>query len=253
MPVEREIRTAQGFLGFVTFAGSLEKGDPARCLRPLKKSTLFDCPLDWRQVKAVMKRIAWIVGRIFEGLLFPDLEKGDPANVYETEKPCTVRSTAQLASGKSNYNEVWVNCWAYFWGSLFSRSPVSVFETPHQPSSFCVWVSRVRVVSQFWPVFRALEKAKQLFPGRVSIDLLFGRPNQSAQDWEQELEKVRPQHSTYPQRFWSVWMVFFICVTGSAIVWWPCFPVWADNWEGNTTVQGCEEWEEGMSELPRLQ
>lgn len=39
-------------------------------------------------------------------------------------------------------------------------------------------------------LFRCLEKAKELFPGRVSIDLLFGRPGQSLNEWEKELKEV---------------------------------------------------------------
>ncbi|XP_031554154.1 radical S-adenosyl methionine domain-containing protein 1, mitochondrial-like isoform X2 [Actinia tenebrosa] len=37
---------------------------------------------------------------------------------------------------------------------------------------------------------RCLEIAKELFPGRVSIDLLFGRPGQSVNEWEKELQQV---------------------------------------------------------------
>jgi coproporphyrinogen III oxidase-like Fe-S oxidoreductase len=40
-----------------------------------------------------------------------------------------------------------------------------------------------------------MAKAKELFPGRVSVDLLFGRPGQSVNAWEKELKEV--QCSTY--------------------------------------------------------
>ncbi|XP_045619968.2 radical S-adenosyl methionine domain-containing protein 1, mitochondrial isoform X1 [Procambarus clarkii] len=32
--------------------------------------------------------------------------------------------------------------------------------------------------------------AKQLFPGRLSVDLIFGRPNQTTESWERELENM---------------------------------------------------------------
>ncbi|XP_071829942.1 radical S-adenosyl methionine domain-containing protein 1, mitochondrial-like [Apostichopus japonicus] len=37
---------------------------------------------------------------------------------------------------------------------------------------------------------RALEAAKTLFPGKVSLDLIFGIPNQKLTDWKEELEGV---------------------------------------------------------------
>ncbi|XP_042228643.1 radical S-adenosyl methionine domain-containing protein 1, mitochondrial-like isoform X2 [Homarus americanus] len=37
---------------------------------------------------------------------------------------------------------------------------------------------------------QCIHVAKQLFPGRMSIDLIFGRPAQTTQSWAQELEKV---------------------------------------------------------------
>ncbi|KAK3742966.1 hypothetical protein QZH41_000206 [Actinostola sp. cb2023] len=40
---------------------------------------------------------------------------------------------------------------------------------------------------------RSLEEAKTLFLGKVSIDLLFGRPQQTVSAWEKELQKVLAQ------------------------------------------------------------
>ncbi|EDO27657.1 predicted protein [Nematostella vectensis] len=36
---------------------------------------------------------------------------------------------------------------------------------------------------------KSLDMAKVLFPGRVSVDLMFGRPKQTAPEWERELEE----------------------------------------------------------------
>ena len=38
--------------------------------------------------------------------------------------------------------------------------------------------------------FRCLEEAKTLYPDRVSIDVIFGRPGQTVEDWDQELTQV---------------------------------------------------------------
>ena len=37
---------------------------------------------------------------------------------------------------------------------------------------------------------QCIEEAKRLFPGRVSIDLIFGRPQQTISSWQPELNKV---------------------------------------------------------------
>ncbi|XP_030645580.1 radical S-adenosyl methionine domain-containing protein 1, mitochondrial [Chanos chanos] len=37
---------------------------------------------------------------------------------------------------------------------------------------------------------RTLSEAKRLCPGRVSVDVMFGRPSQSVESWERELEKL---------------------------------------------------------------
>ncbi|XP_032242763.1 radical S-adenosyl methionine domain-containing protein 1, mitochondrial isoform X6 [Nematostella vectensis] len=39
---------------------------------------------------------------------------------------------------------------------------------------------------------KSLDMAKVLFPGRVSVDLMFGRPKQTAPEWERELEEILP-------------------------------------------------------------
>ncbi|XP_067913881.1 radical S-adenosyl methionine domain-containing protein 1, mitochondrial isoform X2 [Heterodontus francisci] len=36
----------------------------------------------------------------------------------------------------------------------------------------------------------SLEEAKKLYPGRTSVDILFGRPGQSLESWEEELEEL---------------------------------------------------------------
>ena len=36
-----------------------------------------------------------------------------------------------------------------------------------------------------------IEEAKKLYPGRVSVDLIFGRPGQTLDGWKQELKQVR--------------------------------------------------------------
>ena len=38
---------------------------------------------------------------------------------------------------------------------------------------------------------RCVEEAKRLYPGRVSVDVIFGRPGQTVEAWVQELRKVR--------------------------------------------------------------
>ena len=38
---------------------------------------------------------------------------------------------------------------------------------------------------------RSIDAATQLFPGRTSLDVIFGRPNQLLSDWEVELGQVR--------------------------------------------------------------
>lgn len=42
-----------------------------------------------------------------------------------------------------------------------------------------------------FPIKRALETAKSIFPGKVSIDLIFGRPHQTLDAWHKELDQVR--------------------------------------------------------------
>ncbi|XP_077980008.1 radical S-adenosyl methionine domain-containing protein 1, mitochondrial-like [Glandiceps talaboti] len=37
---------------------------------------------------------------------------------------------------------------------------------------------------------KCLTEAKQLFPGKTSVDLIFGRPGQRLDDWKQELQKI---------------------------------------------------------------
>ncbi|XP_043570516.1 radical S-adenosyl methionine domain-containing protein 1, mitochondrial isoform X1 [Chiloscyllium plagiosum] len=37
---------------------------------------------------------------------------------------------------------------------------------------------------------RSLEEARKLFPGNTSIDIIFGRPGQSVESWEEELEEL---------------------------------------------------------------
>ena len=37
---------------------------------------------------------------------------------------------------------------------------------------------------------RCVEEARRLFPGRVSLDLIFGRPGQTLSSWQQELRQV---------------------------------------------------------------
>lgn len=38
--------------------------------------------------------------------------------------------------------------------------------------------------------FRTLEHVKQIFHGRANVDLIFGRPDQTLQQWRKELETV---------------------------------------------------------------
>jgi len=40
------------------------------------------------------------------------------------------------------------------------------------------------------PFCRALQTAKSIFPGKVSIDLMFGQPHQTLDDWSKELSQV---------------------------------------------------------------
>jgi hypothetical protein len=40
-------------------------------------------------------------------------------------------------------------------------------------------------------IYRCVSDAKTLFPGNVSIDIMFGRPNQTVKRWEKELQQVR--------------------------------------------------------------
>lgn len=37
---------------------------------------------------------------------------------------------------------------------------------------------------------QTLDKARRLCPGRVSVDVLFGRPKQSVESWEEELSEL---------------------------------------------------------------
>ena len=37
---------------------------------------------------------------------------------------------------------------------------------------------------------RCLEEAKNLYPEKVSLDVIFGRPGQSVEDWDHELNQV---------------------------------------------------------------
>lgn len=37
---------------------------------------------------------------------------------------------------------------------------------------------------------RTIEEARRLCPGRVSVDVMFGRPNQSVESWENELSEL---------------------------------------------------------------
>lgn len=37
---------------------------------------------------------------------------------------------------------------------------------------------------------QTLEEAKKLCPGRTSVDIIFGRPGQSVESWEKELEEL---------------------------------------------------------------
>lgn len=37
---------------------------------------------------------------------------------------------------------------------------------------------------------RVIEAAKLIFPGRVNVDMIFGRPKQSCASWIDELNKV---------------------------------------------------------------
>lgn len=41
--------------------------------------------------------------------------------------------------------------------------------------------------------FRCVEEAKLVFPDRVSVDLMFGRPGQTLETWTQELNQVISQ------------------------------------------------------------
>ena len=51
----------------------LEKGDPEKSWPNLNISALLNSPLDWRQVKAITRRIVWIVEKVFGGLRFRGL------------------------------------------------------------------------------------------------------------------------------------------------------------------------------------
>lgn len=39
-------------------------------------------------------------------------------------------------------------------------------------------------------LFRCVEEAKLVFPDRVSVDLMFGRPGQRLETWARELNQV---------------------------------------------------------------
>lgn len=39
-------------------------------------------------------------------------------------------------------------------------------------------------------IHRALQTARSIFPGKVSIDLMFGRPQQTQDEWYKELFQV---------------------------------------------------------------
>lgn len=39
-------------------------------------------------------------------------------------------------------------------------------------------------------MIRCISDAKDLYPGDVSIDIIFGRPNQTVQKWNKELQQV---------------------------------------------------------------
>lgn len=39
---------------------------------------------------------------------------------------------------------------------------------------------------------QTLDKARSLCPGRVSVDIMFGRPGQSVESWEKELSQLVP-------------------------------------------------------------
>ena len=55
--------------------------------------------------------------------------------------------------------------------------------------------------------FRCLEEAKKLYPERVSLDVIFGRPGQSVDDWDHELNQVN-YHMSHVMRK----LAFCICI-----------------------------------------
>ena len=50
-----------------------------------------------------------------------------------------------------------------------------------------------------------IEEAKKLYPGRVSVDLIFGRPGQTLDGWKQELKQVRT--NLFELNFWWLKMI----------------------------------------------
>lgn len=59
-------------------------------------------------------------------------------------------------------------------------------------------ISRVHytIACRLMQFHRALSDCKRLFPGRTNIDIIFGRPGQTLNDWKTELNKVHVAIST---------------------------------------------------------
>ena len=66
----------------------------------------------------------------------------------------------------------------------------------------------------FMFLISCIEEAKKLYPGRVSVDLIFGRPGQTLDGWKQELKQVRT--NLFELNSWWLMMIMNLNFSHSA-------------------------------------
>ncbi len=90
---------------------------------------------------------------------------------------------------------------------------------------------------------RGIEGSVQLFPGKTSLDLIFGRPKQTSREWSTELEQVHfcllkiltLAYKCFEQEFLAKSVSLFLL--GADSVWRPHISVSTNTWKRHTAFQ----------------
>lgn len=102
----------------------------------------------------------------------------------------------------------------------------------------------LKVLGRNHSVEEALESVQEahgLFPGKTSIDIIFGRPYQTLSDWKNELNQVILFSWNVP-RWMFKYRTHSICLlTGFEAGRWPHCLVPINSWKRNTFIQVREE------------